>query len=62
MAKPSESVIDWDKYPKLANIFEERPRGNVYWQELDRFVADYGLTVTPNNPPALDLGPKDDKA
>lgn len=29
-----EFEIDWKKYPKLAVIFEHRPRVNAYWQEL----------------------------
>lgn len=30
----------WSKYPKLAAIFEERPRENVYWTELRSLLRD----------------------
>ncbi len=32
--------IDWKRYPKLATWFENRPRVNVYWQDLERLIAD----------------------
>lgn len=34
-------IVDWDEYPKLAAIFQDRPRNNVYWEELARFVTQY---------------------
>jgi hypothetical protein len=60
--KLTDKAIDWDRYPKLAGIFQERPRVNVYWQELERFVEDHGgtghlLTATPTEPPRV---PKDE--
>jgi len=33
-----DSAVDWSKFPKLRAIFEERPRENVYWDELARLV------------------------
>jgi hypothetical protein len=26
--------VDWDRLPKLAEIFQHRPSVNVYWHEL----------------------------
>ena len=30
--------IDWSAFPKLADIFENRPPENVYWDELVRLM------------------------
>ncbi len=32
-------AFDWSRWPKLAGIFQNRPRVNVYWQELADFVT-----------------------
>lgn len=31
---------DWSKYPKLASIFEHRPRVNAYWEELRQLLTE----------------------
>lgn len=42
-ARIARSVLDqpmpWAMWPKLAAVFAERPRINVYWQQLADFVA-----------------------
>ena len=32
-------VVDWKRFPKLAEIFEHRPPENVYWHELVAFIG-----------------------
>jgi hypothetical protein len=32
--------VNWNKYPKLAAIFEHRPTVNVYWHELVTLMRD----------------------
>jgi hypothetical protein len=41
------TAFDWKRWPKLAGIFEHRPRVNVYWTELADFIAfvAYGVSV-----------------
>lgn len=34
------TAVNWELYPKLAAIFELRPRLNVYWLELVRLAFD----------------------
>jgi hypothetical protein len=33
-SKGSDLIIDWERFPKLREIFEHRPIVNVYWREL----------------------------
>jgi hypothetical protein len=40
MSKETDFEIDWEKYPKLAAIFEHRPRVNVYWVELTQLLLE----------------------
>lgn len=39
-ARVTQAGIDWDKYPKLREIFERRPAENVYWAELILLIED----------------------
>lgn len=34
-----DAPYDWARWPKLAAVFAERPRVNVYWVELADFIA-----------------------
>jgi hypothetical protein len=37
--------IDWNKYPKLADIFEHRSSVNVYWHELVTLLREHGAEL-----------------
>ena len=50
-----DAAYDWSKYPKLAAIFKDRPRVNVYWQELAALIAEtHGKSDA--DPPAQTAG------
>ena len=39
-AEEMRVALDWEKYPKLAAIFQHRPSVNVYWHELVKLMAE----------------------
>lgn len=36
----ADAAVDWSRYPKLREIFENRPRVNVFWVELANLARD----------------------
>jgi hypothetical protein len=40
-----QSRIEWDKYPKLAGIFQELPLANVYWSELEALLMEFAVSM-----------------
>ena len=41
IVKTSKPGFDWGEYPKLAAIFEHRPRHNAYWMELEKMFEEW---------------------
>jgi len=40
----NDAAIDWERYPKLRGIFEERPRESEHWVELANLARDLTRT------------------
>lgn len=38
--RETDFKIDFAKYPKLASVFERRPRVNLYWEELRQLLRE----------------------